>query len=109
MAELKTENLRTVALVGHGASGKTSLAEALLQAGLIRMRPIMMTTAAMVFGMLPMAIALNEGGGGRTDGPVSKGGKLLVQTVQVGEKAYQDFTLTTTNPGDNTPDPTSAA
>jgi Cu/Ag efflux pump CusA len=26
------------------------------------MRPIMMTTAAMVFGMLPMAIALNQGG-----------------------------------------------
>lgn len=45
------------------------------------------------------AFALNEGGGGRTDGPVSKGGKLLVQTVQVGEKAYQDFTLTSTNPG----------
>lgn len=41
------------------------------------------------------AFALNEGGGGRTDG----NGKLLVQTVQVGEKAYQDFTLTSTNPG----------
>jgi multidrug efflux pump subunit AcrB len=39
-----------------------SIPEALLQAGLIRMRPIIMTTAAMVFGMLPMAIALNEGG-----------------------------------------------
>lgn len=39
-----------------------SVPEALLQAGLIRMRPIIMTTAAMVFGMLPMAIALNEGG-----------------------------------------------
>jgi multidrug efflux pump subunit AcrB len=37
-------------------------AEALLQAGLVRMRPIMMTTAAMVFGMLPLALALDEGG-----------------------------------------------
>ena len=32
-----------------------TVAEALLQAGLTRMRPIMMTTAAMVFGMLPLA------------------------------------------------------
>ena len=36
--------------------------DALLQAGLVRMRPIIMTTAAMVFGMLPLALALNEGG-----------------------------------------------
>ncbi|MBS0481332.1 MAG: M20/M25/M40 family metallo-hydrolase [Proteobacteria bacterium] len=41
------------------------------------------------------AFALNEGGGGRTDGK----GHLLVQSTQVGEKAYQDFTLTATNPG----------
>jgi multidrug efflux pump subunit AcrB len=39
-----------------------SVADALLQAGLIRMRPILMTTAAMVFGMLPLALALNDGG-----------------------------------------------
>jgi len=39
-----------------------TVADALLQAGLIRLRPIMMTTAAMVFGMLPLALALNEGG-----------------------------------------------
>jgi len=39
-----------------------SVADALLQAGLIRMRPIIMTTAAMVFGMLPLALALNDGG-----------------------------------------------
>ena len=38
-----------------------AVAEALLEAGLVRMRPIMMTTAAMVFGMLPLALALNEG------------------------------------------------
>ena len=42
-------------------SGAT-VAEALLQAGLVRMRPIIMTTAAMVFGMLPLALALNDGG-----------------------------------------------
>jgi multidrug efflux pump subunit AcrB len=36
--------------------------EALLQAGMIRMRPIVMTTMAMIFGMLPMALAFNEGG-----------------------------------------------
>jgi multidrug efflux pump subunit AcrB len=36
--------------------------EALLQAGMIRMRPIVMTTMAMIFGMLPMALAFNDGG-----------------------------------------------
>jgi hydrophobe/amphiphile efflux-1 (HAE1) family protein len=39
-----------------------TVAEALLQAGQIRMRPIIMTTAAMVFGMLPLALAFNDGG-----------------------------------------------
>ena len=39
-----------------------NVAESLLQAGLVRMRPIMMTTAAMIFGMLPMALALDKGG-----------------------------------------------
>jgi len=45
--------------------------------------------------LIDAAFALNEGGGGRTDGK----GKLQVQTLQVGEKSYQDFTLTATNPG----------
>jgi acetylornithine deacetylase/succinyl-diaminopimelate desuccinylase-like protein len=56
--------------------------------------------------LIDAAFALNEGGGGRTDGkPVSQGGKLLVQTLQVGEKAYQDFTLTATNPGGHSSQP----
>jgi len=41
-----------------------SITEALVAAGHIRLRPILMTTAAMVFGMLPMALALQEGADG---------------------------------------------
>ncbi|MBB3117572.1 efflux RND transporter permease subunit [Pseudoduganella violacea] len=36
--------------------------EALLHAGQVRLRPILMTTLAMIFGMLPMAIGAGEGG-----------------------------------------------
>lgn len=56
--------------------------------------------------LIDAAFALNEGGGGRTDGkPVSKGGKVVVQTIQVGEKAYEDFILTATNPGGHSSQP----
>jgi CzcA family heavy metal efflux pump len=37
------------------------VAEALLMAGRVRMRPIMMTTLATIFGFLPLALALGEG------------------------------------------------
>ena len=45
--------------------------------------------------LIDAAFALNEGGGGETDGE----GHLVAQTVQVGEKIYQDFVLSLTNPG----------
>src|SRR5215218_7916451 len=51
-----------VALANHGRQAGLSVPDALLQAGLVRMRPIIMTTAAMIFGMLPLALALEEGG-----------------------------------------------
>ena len=51
--------------------------------------------------LIDAAFALNEGGGGRTDGK----GHLVVQTVQVGEKVYQDYRLTTTNPGGHSSQP----
>ena len=39
-----------------------SLHDSLLQAGQVRLRPIMMTTAAMIGGMMPLAIGIGEGG-----------------------------------------------
>jgi multidrug efflux pump subunit AcrB len=36
--------------------------EAILEAGQVRLRPILMTTMAMIFGMLPMAIGVGTGG-----------------------------------------------
>jgi multidrug efflux pump subunit AcrB len=38
-----------------------TVAQALIEAGQVRMRPIMMTTSAMVFGMLPLALAIHPG------------------------------------------------
>ena len=35
--------------------------QALIEAGRVRLRPILMTTFAMVFGMLPLALAMGEG------------------------------------------------
>ncbi|MEY2688812.1 MAG: hypothetical protein RL375_3010, partial [Pseudomonadota bacterium] len=60
---LVTKNaILLVDFANHARKDGASVPEALLQAGLIRMRPILMTTSAMVFGMLPMALALNDGG-----------------------------------------------
>jgi multidrug efflux pump subunit AcrB len=60
---LVTKNaILLVDFANHARKSGATVADALLQAGLIRMRPIVMTTAAMVFGMLPLALALNDGG-----------------------------------------------
>jgi multidrug efflux pump subunit AcrB len=60
---LVTKNaILLVDFANHARKAGADMKEALLSAGQIRMRPIMMTTAAMVFGMLPLAMALNEGG-----------------------------------------------
>ncbi|MGN5753486.1 efflux RND transporter permease subunit [Acinetobacter calcoaceticus] len=40
----------------------TSRYDAILQAGKTRLRPILMTTSAMVMGMVPLALGLGEGG-----------------------------------------------
>jgi multidrug efflux pump subunit AcrB len=60
---LVTKNaILLVDFANHARKAGATVADAVLQAGLIRMRPIVMTTMAMVFGMLPLAMALNDGG-----------------------------------------------
>lgn len=62
------------------ATGKDQL-QAALSAGYIRLRPVCMTALAMIIGMLPMALALGEGG--EQNAPLGRAviGGLLVATV----------------------------
>jgi hydrophobe/amphiphile efflux-1 (HAE1) family protein len=55
--------------------------KALVDAARIRMRPIMMTTAAMVFGMLPLAIGFGPGAEGRAPMAHAIIGGLIVSTM----------------------------
>jgi hydrophobic/amphiphilic exporter-1 (mainly G- bacteria), HAE1 family len=55
--------------------------EALLEAGPVRLRPILMTTLAMIFGMLPVALALGEGGEVRAPMAVVVIGGLVSSTL----------------------------
>jgi HAE1 family hydrophobic/amphiphilic exporter-1 len=54
---------------------------ALIDAGAVRLRPIMMTTLAMIFGMLPIALALGEGGGFRAPMARAVIGGLITSTL----------------------------
>jgi HAE1 family hydrophobic/amphiphilic exporter-1 len=67
----------TNVLRGRGMSRR----EAILQAGPVRMRPILMTTFAMVFGMLPIALAVGEGAETRAPMGIAVIGGLLTSLV----------------------------
>jgi len=80
----------TNVLRGRGLSRR----EAILQAGPVRMRPILMTTFAMVFGMLPIALAVGEGAETRSPMGIAVIGGLLtslVLTLIVVPAAYDIF------------------
>ena len=55
--------------------------EALLEAGPARLRPILMTTAALVLAMLPIALKLGQGGEWRAPMAVTVIGGLLTSTL----------------------------
>ena len=60
--------------------GKPQFA-ALMEAGQVRLRPILMTTLAMIFGMLPMAIGMGDGG--ETQAPMGRAviGGVITSTL----------------------------
>lgn len=55
--------------------------EAILRAGRIRLRPILMTTAAMIAGMIPLALGLGEGAEQRSPMAHALIGGLITSTV----------------------------
>jgi HAE1 family hydrophobic/amphiphilic exporter-1 len=62
------------------AQGRSTF-DALMEAGPIRLRPILMTTFAMIFGMLPVALALGEGGETRAPMAMAVIGGLITSTM----------------------------
>ena len=59
---LVTKNaILLVDFINHGLAAGQSRRDAVIAAGGVRLRPILMTTLAMIFGMLPLALALTEG------------------------------------------------
>lgn len=58
-----------------------NLGDALIEAGSVRLRPILMTTAAMIFGMLPIALGIGAGAELRQSMGVVLVGGLITSTV----------------------------
>jgi len=62
------------------AEGESRL-DAVLQSGRVRLRPIIMTTMAMIFGMLPLAFAIGEGAEQRAPMARAVIGGLITSTL----------------------------
>jgi HAE1 family hydrophobic/amphiphilic exporter-1 len=79
---LVTKNaILLVDFTNHGQRNGMTQHAAILEAGQVRLRPILMTTLAMIFGMLPMAIGLGDGGG--TQAPMGRAviGGVITSTM----------------------------
>ena len=79
---LVTKNaILLVDFTNHLRDSGEEMYEALVKAGIIRLRPIFMTTAAMIFGMIPVALAMSEGGETRAPMAVCVIGGLITSTA----------------------------
>ncbi|MES2161741.1 MAG: efflux RND transporter permease subunit [Pseudomonadota bacterium] len=79
---LVTKNaILLVDFTNHAQQGGMGQREAIMSAGQVRLRPIVMTTLAMVFGMLPMAIGMGDGG--ETQAPMGRAviGGVITSTL----------------------------
>ncbi len=79
---LVTKNaILLVDFANRARRGGATLHDAMLQAGQVRLRPILMTTAAMIGGMLPLALGVGEGG--ETQAPMGRAiiGGVITSTL----------------------------
>lgn len=79
---LVTKNaILLVDFANRARRGGAGLRDALTTAGQVRLRPILMTTAAMIFGMLPLALGLGESG--ETQAPMGRAiiGGVITSTL----------------------------
>jgi multidrug efflux pump subunit AcrB len=74
-------SILVVSFAREGLASGLDATSAALQAGITRLRPVLMTALAMIVGMVPMALALGEGG--EQDAPLGRAviGGLIVATV----------------------------
>ncbi len=79
---LVTKNgILLVDFVNHQRELGMARTEAVLSSGRVRLRPIIMTTAAMIFGMVPLALALGEGAEQRAPMAHAVIGGLITSTL----------------------------
>jgi multidrug efflux pump subunit AcrB len=80
---IATSNSILLVSFANDIRGETGMSawEAALEAGKTRLRPVLMTALAMILGMLPMALALGEGG--EQNAPLGRAviGGLIVATI----------------------------
>ncbi len=78
---LVTKNaILVVDFANQARKGGMTLRQAILTAGPVRLRPILMTSFSTIFGMLPLALGLNEGSSGRQALPLAVIGGMLAST-----------------------------
>ncbi|MDK9701632.1 MAG: efflux RND transporter permease subunit [Sulfuritalea sp.] len=97
---LVTKNaILLVDFINHGLAAGQSRRDAVIAAGGVRLRPILMTTLAMIFGMFPLALALGDGAEQRAPmgqaviGGVMTSSLLTLIVVPVIYTYLDDFTL----------------
>ncbi len=79
---LVTKNAILLVDFANQARGRgLPMREALLEAGTIRLRPILMTTLAMIFGMIPLALGIGEGASQRAPMAHAVIGGLISSTL----------------------------
>jgi HAE1 family hydrophobic/amphiphilic exporter-1 len=79
---LVTKNgILLIDFVNQGRAAGRDRTDAILHSARVRLRPIIMTTAAMIFGMLPLALALGEGAEQRAPMARAVIGGLITSTL----------------------------